>query len=58
MAKSNTDNPVMHTALVEVNKASRKLMFTPCVALGNRRRNVPSKIRKRKLNTKRMVGLK
>ncbi|MNI14991.1 hypothetical protein D3C73_682760 [compost metagenome] len=55
---SATDNPVIQTALVAINKASTKLSGASIVVRGSINKTVPIRISTRKLITNRMVGLK
>ncbi|MNN72708.1 hypothetical protein D3C81_1887690 [compost metagenome] len=55
---SVTDNPVIHTALVAMNKASIKLKGACNVVLGSINNTVPINISAKKLITNKMVGLK
>ena len=56
LAVSSTINPVTHTALVDVNKASVK-EIPAVVAFGSNNKNAPIKIMAKKLPTKTMAGL-
>ncbi len=54
---SRTISPVTHTALVEVNRASRKLMgWSGGVARGSIRRPEPTRINEAKMSTKDAAG--
>lgn len=53
---STTTKPVTQTALVDVNSASTNEICS-VVEKGSNSRNVPKKIRKRKLKTNNLAGL-
>src|SRR5690606_25489033 len=58
VAMSMAESPVMHTALVAINRASTNPKEPEIMVLGNNSNNVPARISTKKLMTNRMVGLK